>query len=91
MVHLYRAIDADGGHCTFGYLRHENSMITSAYAFIKRLIKQFGKLQMIISRPGTFDDRWQCRFVKILNLIPTVIVHLNILITSLSKDHFILK
>ena len=33
-------------HWIFGYVKRDNH---SAYAFIKRLIKQFGKPQMIIT------------------------------------------
>ena len=45
--YLYRAIDADG-HTLDIWLRKKRDN-HSAYAFIKRLIKQFGKPQMIIS------------------------------------------
>ena len=45
--YLYRAIDADG-HTLDIWLR-KNTEIINQHAFIKRLIKQFGKPQMIIT------------------------------------------
>src|SRR5699024_4540324 len=45
--YLYRTIDADG-HTLDSSLRKKRDH-QSAYAFIKRLIKQFGKPQMIIT------------------------------------------
>ncbi|PCF83065.1 DDE-type integrase/transposase/recombinase, partial [Staphylococcus intermedius] len=45
--YLYRAIDADG-HTLDIWLRKKRDN-QSAYAFIKRLIKQFGKPKMIIT------------------------------------------
>jgi putative transposase len=52
--YLYRAIDTEG-HTLDIWLRKQRDN-HSAYAFIKRLIKQFGKPQKGSYRSGTFNE-----------------------------------
>jgi putative transposase len=52
--YLYRAIDAEG-HTLDIWLRKQRDN-HSAYAFIKRLIKQFGKTSKGNYRSGTFNE-----------------------------------
>ena len=55
--YLYRAIDADGHTLDISLRKKRDNH--SAYTFIKRLIKQFGKPQMIITNQA-LQRRWQC-------------------------------
>ena len=54
--YLYRAIEADG-HKLDIWLRKKRDN-HSAYAFIKRLVKQFGKPQIVILQIKHFQRRW---------------------------------
>ncbi|MGT0202507.1 DDE-type integrase/transposase/recombinase [Staphylococcus aureus] len=87
--YLYRAINAEG-HTLDIWLRKQRDN-HSAYAFIKRLIKQFGKPQKVITNQAASKMTMAKVMKDFLNLNLTVIVHRNISITSLSKITVILK
>ncbi|MCU5745676.1 IS6 family transposase [Staphylococcus sp. SQ8-PEA] len=64
--YLYRAIDADG-HTLDIWLRKKRDQV-SAYAFIKRLIKQFSKLKMIITDKAPSTKAAISKAIKDFNL-----------------------
>ena len=74
--YLYRAIDADGHTLDISLRKKRDNH--SAYTFIKRLIKQFGKPQMIITNQAPSTKVAMSKVIKDFKLTPTVIVTLNI-------------
>ena len=86
---MYRAIDTEG-HTLDIWLRKKRDS-HSAYAFIKRLIKQFGTPQMIITDQAPSTKVAMAKIMKVFKLVLIVIAHLNISITSLNKIIVILS
>ncbi|WP_373316352.1 IS6 family transposase [Staphylococcus marylandisciuri] len=83
--YLYRAIDADG-HTLDIWLRKKRDQV-SAYAFIKRLIKQFSKPKMIITDKAPSTKAAISKAIKDFNLIKDCHRTLKYLINLIEQDH----
>ncbi|OFP90767.1 integrase, partial [Staphylococcus sp. HMSC072D04] len=83
--YLYRAIDADG-HTLDIWLRKKRDH-QSAYAFIKRLIKQFGKPQMIITDQAPSTKVAMAKIIKVFKLKPNCHCTSKYLNNLIEQDH----
>ncbi|NDR25698.1 IS6 family transposase, partial [Staphylococcus aureus] len=83
--YLYRAIDADG-HTLDIWLRKKRDH-QSAYAFIKRLIKQFGKPQMIITDQAPSTKVAMAKIIKVFKLKPNCHCTSKYLNNFIEQDH----
>ncbi|NGQ32555.1 IS6 family transposase, partial [Staphylococcus aureus] len=83
--YLYRAIDADG-HTLDIWLRKKRDH-QSAYAFIKRLIKQFGKPQMIITDQAPSTKVAMTKIAKVFKLNPYCHCTSKYLNNLIEQDH----
>lgn len=83
--YLYRAIDADG-HTSDIWLRKKRDN-HSAYAFIKRLIKQFGKPQIIITDQAPSTKVAMSKIIKDFTLNPNCHCTSKYLNNLIEQDH----
>ena len=87
--YLYRAIDADG-HTLDIWLRKKRDN-QSAYAFIKRLIKQFGKPQTIITDQAPSTKVAMSKLMKDFKLKPNCHCTSKYLNNLIEQDHRYIK
>ncbi|HBC4010874.1 TPA: IS6 family transposase [Staphylococcus aureus] len=83
--YLYRAIDADGH--TLDIWLHKKRDHQSAYAFIKRLIKQFGKPQTIITDQAPSTKVAMFKLMKDFKLNPDCHCTSKYLNNLIEQDH----
>ena len=83
--YLYRAIDTEG-HTLDIWLRKKRDS-HSAYAFIKRLIKQFGTPQMIITDQVPSTKVAMAKIMKVFKLIPNCHCTSKYLNNLIEQDH----
>ncbi|SUJ34302.1 IS431 transposase [Staphylococcus aureus] len=72
--YLYRAIDADGHTLDISLRKKRDNH--SAYTFIKRLIKQFGKPQMIITDQAPSTKVAMSKVIKDFKTYPQLSLYL---------------
>ncbi|OLN92840.1 IS6 family transposase, partial [Staphylococcus saprophyticus] len=82
---LYRAIDAEG-HTLDIWLRKQRDN-HSAYAFIKRLIKQFGKPQKVITDQAPSTKVAMAKVIKAFKLKPDCHCTSKYLNNLIEQDH----
>ncbi len=58
--YLYRAIDGKGMSMTLDIWLRKRRDTTSAYAFFKRLYKQFGEPRVIVTDKAQSTIHWKC-------------------------------
>ncbi|MEK4204035.1 MULTISPECIES: IS6-like element IS257 family transposase [Staphylococcaceae] len=83
--YLYRAIDAEG-HTLDIWLRKQRDN-HSAYAFIKRLIKQFGKPQKVITDQAPSTKAAMAKVIKAFKLKPDCHCTSKYLNNLIEQDH----
>ncbi|EZV70352.1 TPA: IS6-like element IS257 family transposase, partial [Staphylococcus aureus] len=83
--YLYRAIDAEG-HTLDIWLRKQRDN-HSAYAFIKRLIKQFGKPQKVITDQAPSTKVAMVKVIKAFKLKPDCHCTSKYLNNLIEQDH----
>ncbi|MDH8872519.1 IS6-like element IS257 family transposase, partial [Staphylococcus epidermidis] len=83
--YLYRAIDAEG-HTLDIWLRKQRDN-HSAYAFIKRLIKQFGKPQKVITDQAPSTKVAMAKVIKAFKLKPDCHCTSKYLNNLIEQDH----
>ncbi|SCT32109.1 IS431 transposase [Staphylococcus aureus] len=83
--YLYRAIDADGHTLDISLRKKRDNH--SAYTFIKRLIKQFGKPQMIITDQAPSTKVAMTKIVKVFKLNPNCHCTSKYLNNLIEQDH----
>lgn len=82
---MYRAIDTEG-HTLDIWLRKKRDS-HSAYAFIKRLIKQLGTPQMIITDQAPSTKVAMAKIMKVFKLIPNCHCTSKYLNNLIEQDH----
>ena len=82
---MYRAIDTEG-HTLDIWLRKKRDS-HSAYAFIKRLIKQFGTPQMIITDQAPSTKVAMAKIMKVFKLSPNCHCTSKYLNNLIEQDH----
>ncbi len=87
--YLYRAIDAEG-HTLDIWLRKQRDN-HSAYVFIKRLIKQFGKPQKVITDQAPSTKVAMAKVIKAFKLKPDCHCTSKYLNNLIEQDAVILK
>ena len=83
--YLYRAIDAEG-HTLYIWLRKQRDN-HAAYAFIKRLIKQFGKPQKVIIDQAPSTKVAMAKVIKAFKLNPDCHCTSKYLNKLIEQDH----
>ncbi|HHO4730270.1 TPA: IS6-like element ISSau6 family transposase [Staphylococcus aureus] len=83
--YLYRAIDADGHTLDISLRKKRDNH--SAYTFIKRLIKQFGKPQMIITDQAPSTKVAMSKVIKDFKLTPNCHCTSKYLNNLIEQDH----
>ncbi|MCO4337434.1 IS6 family transposase [Staphylococcus hyicus] len=83
--YLYRAIDVDGYTLDISLRKKRDNH--SAYAFIKRLIKQFGKPKMIITDPSPSTKVAMSKLIKDFKLNPNCHCTSKYLNNLIEQDH----
>lgn len=83
--YLYRAIDAEG-HTLDIWLRKQRDN-HSAYAFIKRLIKQFGKPQKVVTDQAPSTKVAMAKVIKVFKLKPDCHCTSKYLNNLIEQDH----
>ncbi len=83
--YLYRAIDAEG-HTLDIWLRKQRDN-HAAYAFVKRLIKQFGKLQKVITDQALSMKVAMAKVIKAFKLNPNCHCTSKYLNNLIEQDH----
>ncbi|MBN4936418.1 IS6 family transposase, partial [Staphylococcus sp. EG-SA-6] len=83
--YLYRAIDTEG-HTLDIWLRKQRDN-HSAYAFIKRLIKQFGKPQKVVTDQAPSTKAAMAKIIKAFKLKPDCHCTSKYLNNLIEQDH----
>ena len=82
---MYRAIDTEAHTLDIGLRKKRDSH--SAYAFIKRLIKQFGTPQMIITDQAPLTKIAMAKIMKVFKLSPNCNCTSKYLNNLIEQDH----